>query len=239
MPLHLPALLRSVPPDLGICQAPASDDEVARFLQIRRRYAGDPGGPRAERDKIRAFRLMKGVRRYIEIGTFDKFNLCYVMAAAAPEAVVVDLDIAPNEPARQRLEAEKPPGQRYHCIIGDSTAPATRQAVLAAAGPEPFDAVFIDANHVAPYAMSDFTLYGEMVGPAGYVFFHDVKWEGGERSKGVADALDVLQRFVPVYQVLAGQPVTHWHRPLTRQPNNWGGIAIIRGTDLHRAAEAG
>ena len=235
MAFHISTLLKRVPADLAICQPAASESEIDHFLSTRKRYATDPAKALPEEDKIRAFRLLKGARRYAEIGTFDKFNLRYVMDLLDPAATIVDVDIAENPPARSRLESEKPSGQTYHCIIGDSSSTETRDAVLAAVGTDPFDAVFIDANHVATYVMTDFALYGELVSPNGYVFFHDVKWEGGENNKGVADAIDVLQRFVPVYQVLTGEPVTHWYRPLNRKPNNWGGIAIIRGEDLHNA----
>ena len=133
------------------------------------------------------------------------------------------------------MEAEKPDHQEYHCLIGDSSKLATLEAVKAAAGPAPFDAVFIDANHVANYAMTDFAHYGELVSRSGYVFFHDVRWEGNGSSRGVADALDILQRFVQVYQIVIGQSVTHWYRPIVKNQNNWGGIAIIRGEDFHKA----
>lgn len=234
MPLHLPTLLKKIPSDLEVCQPLAKAEEIAEFTLVRKRYAADPAKAVAEGDKIRAFRLMKGARRYLEIGTFDKFNLCYVMTQLlAPSAIIIDLDIAENLSAKERLQYDKPAEQEYKCIIGDSSSSETRDVVLANAGGEQFDAVFIDANHTAAFAMSDFALYGELIGPMGYVFFHDVKWEGGPESKGVADALDVLQRFVPVFQVLADGPVTHWHRPLVRRQNNWGGVAIIRGQDLH------
>lgn len=235
MPFQMSSLLKRIPDDLQVCSNAASDAEIAEFAAIRRRYAADPARAVAETDKIRAFRLATGAKRYIEIGTFDKFNLRYMMGLLDPRAVVVDLDIAENVPARTLLEQEKPPQQIYHCIIGDSTAPSTVDAVVAAAGEEPFDAVFIDANHVASFAMTDFALYGERVAKTGYVFFHDVKWEGSGDHKGVADALDVLQRFVPVYQVLGGQPVTHWYRPLVYNAQNWGGVGIIRGEDLHKS----
>lgn len=235
MPFHVSSLLKRIPSDLDICQPPATPEELNFFTSTRERYAVDPAKAIAAADKIRAFRLLKGMRRYLEVGTFDKFNLRYVMEMLASDALVIDLDIAENIPARDLLESERPRSQQYHCVVGDSTADETLKSVKEIAGSAPLDAIFIDANHVATYAMTDFALYGELVSRSGYVFFHDVKWEGHERAKGVADALEVLHQYVPIYQVLPGHAVTRWFRPLDRKANNWGGIAIIRGEDFHNA----
>jgi hypothetical protein len=235
MVLQISKLLKQVPPDLEVCRAPASPQEIKEFVDIRKRYAADPRKTHAERDKIRAFRLLKGMRRYLEIGTFDKFNLRYVMGLLNPAALVIDLDIAENLPARQRIETEMPSGQQYRCVVGDSSATETLNAVSLVTQNAALDAVFIDANHVAAYVMNDFAQYGELVSESGYVFFHDVRWEGGQNSKGVADALDVIQKFVPVYQILGDSELTHWYRPFDRGTHNWGGIALIRGKDYHDA----
>jgi hypothetical protein len=231
MGYYVSSLLKAIPSDLKICDLPVSDEEINEFAEMRGRYQADPQTAHPELDKIRAFRLLRGLKRYVEVGTWDKFNLRYVMGLLHPQALVVDVDIAENAPARQRIESEKPPDQKYHCVVADSTSLGTLDAVKELAG-TCVDAVFIDANHVGTYVMTDFALYGELVSQDGYVFFHDVGWEGTASTKGVADALDVIQRFVPVYQVLATEPVTHWYRPLTREAEIWGGVAIVRGVDL-------
>lgn len=228
-------LLHKIPEDLELCAAPASSDELETFLGVRRRYADDVEKALPEHDKVRAFRLLKGMSRYLEVGTFDKFNLCYVSGLLSPSATMIDLDIAENPPAERRLREDLAPGQTYHSIVGDSMKEETRDKVLELAGKDPFDAVFIDANHMARYAMNDFALYGELVSADGYVFFHDVKFEGGEKGKGVSQALEVLQRFVPIYEVISDDPVTHWFPPLSQRKVFWGGVAIMRGCDFHKA----
>jgi predicted O-methyltransferase YrrM len=226
------SLLHKIPADLGTCMPAPSDKEAEDIVSVRRRYCKTKMKNAAEIDKVRAFRLLRGAKRYLEIGTFDKYNLAYVSSLCDPAALLVDLDIEDNPEAEAMLRAELQDAQTYVKILGDSSKDATLQAVLDQAGTDPFDAVFIDANHMAPYAMSDFAMYGELVSPTGYVFFHDIKFEG-HKNNGVADALDVLQRFVPVYEVVNNEPVTHWHRPLSKRKTFWGGVAIIRGEDLH------
>ena len=125
MAFHISSLLKQVPEDLSICQNAPSTAELDEFTDIRERYATDPFKVKAEGDKIRAFRLMRGMKRYTEIGTFDKFNLRYAMGLLELCAIVIDFDIAENPCARRRLESEKPDHQEYYCLIGDSSKIST------------------------------------------------------------------------------------------------------------------
>jgi predicted O-methyltransferase YrrM len=230
----VPSLLKRIPRDLDVCQRPPSSEELESFVAIRQRYVADIAKASAETDKIRAFRLLKGAKRYLEVGTFDKFNLRYIMTITDPLATIVDVDVEKNDHAEALLREDAPRGIQYHVITGDSTSASTQSAVASAAGMAGFNGVFIDGNHTAAYVMNDFAIYGELVSDSGYVLFHDVKWEGSESAKGVADALEVIQHHVPVYQILHDEPVTHWYRPQIRERENWGGMAIIRGEDFRR-----
>lgn len=185
-----------------------------------------------ELDKIRALRLLAGRRSYLEVGTRDKSNLRYVSSLLAPGATVVDVDIAPNSEAAARLRGDLGGSQIHHEIVGDSSAAKTVEAVKALAPEDGFEGVFIDANHVAAFVLSDFAHYGELVARDGYIFFHDARWEGNETAKGVAHALDILQRQYPVYQIVGAGEVSHFFPPLRHGRDLWGGVAIVRGADV-------
>src|SRR5215471_9954879 len=96
---HYPAAaLEQVPSRLRPAFDPASQDELAKAYQIRDPFLL-PGDPRPYmNDVVRAMRLVKGARSYIEVGTYDKGCLAYVASLLHPEAVIVDVDLDARPP---------------------------------------------------------------------------------------------------------------------------------------------
>ena len=122
-----------------------------------------------------ALLVREGVRSYLEIGSKFGGSLERVAVALPVGSRVVSVDLPGGTKASQphledtvtRLQAR---GYNAHLILGDSTAP---EIVARAATLGPYDACFIDANHLLPYVTKDFANYGPM---ARIVAFHDIAY---------------------------------------------------------------
>jgi predicted O-methyltransferase YrrM len=113
-------------------------------------------------------------RRVCEIGTSAGGTLYAFTRVAAPDAVIVAVDLelpAATRHLRGRLGREN---QTIVGIEGDSREPATKQAVKRALGGEPLDVLFIDGDHSYDGVKSDFELYGPLVRVGGLIGIHDI-----------------------------------------------------------------
>jgi predicted O-methyltransferase YrrM len=229
--LALPDFLLNVPSGLDLCRAPATTQELRQVSTVLDRFSDQNTYESKDKAKLRAFRLLAGARFYLEIGTFDKANLAYVSQLLANDAVIIDLDVAHNEPKDALFNEQLRGTQRIIRVRGDSTADRTVSAVREALGENLLDAAFIDANHIARFVMADFANYAPLVHKQGLIFFHDIRWQGSIANKGVAQALEVIQRHVPVYQIVGDDPVCHFVSPFTHD-TLWGGVGIVFASDL-------
>lgn len=226
----LPRSFYKVDPRLAVTQPLSSEDEIALTLEQRAKFrVGDYGDPYVA-DVLRAFRLLKGKRFYLEIGIFDRGNLAYTASLLADDAVLIGIDVQ-EDPERDALlrEALKP-GQTYHAVIGSSRGQEAVSAVRAILDGNRLDGVFIDGDHTAYGALSDYALYEEFVADDGVFLFHDSVWEGDENHKGVSDALDEISRVEPIYMIDGANPVRRFCRPLWRD-SLWGVVAVIFASD--------
>ena len=180
-----PAAFLKVPDFLSVCQPLASTEDVERCCAIREPFR-IPGYPLPYvADVVRGFRLLKGRKVYIEIGTFDRGNLAYVSSLLADDALLIGVDVQPEEARDAMLRSVLKPNQRYVSVIGNSLAPETVNQVKAALGGRSADVIFIDGNHTAYAAMSDYVNYGALVSEGDLILFHDSLWEGNDTYKGV------------------------------------------------------
>ncbi len=110
-------------------------------------------------------------KRVLEIGTHAGGSA--LMTLAFTEATVLSVDIGETwiTPARSfrdwgalgnegglnqvREVLRRHFPDRFDLIIGDSTAPATRRAIVAYPSAEPFDLCFVDGNHAYDYVKAD------------------------------------------------------------------------------------
>jgi len=117
--------------------------------------------------------VRENVRSYLEIGSKFGGSLDFIARAMPVGSRVVSVDL-PGEKAasKQSLVSVvgrlKDDGYDAHLIFGDSTA---RETVAEVYGLAPFDAVFIDANHLLPYVTKDWLNYGSL---GRIVAFHDI-----------------------------------------------------------------
>lgn len=115
----------------------------------------------------------EGVRSYLEIGSKFGASLDRIARSMPKGSRVVSVDL-PGEGHASRaslsdvIAALRKDGYDARIIWGDSTYHGVINRVKELA---PFDAVFIDANHTAPYVEKDWANYGPL---ARIVAFHDI-----------------------------------------------------------------
>jgi predicted O-methyltransferase YrrM len=209
---------------MAICADTASSEELACAERLRHPFL-IPGYPEPYMlDIVRAFRLLRGRRSYLEIGTFDRGNLAFTSTLLADDAVLIGVDTQDEQRRDALLSASLKPGQRYVSIVGDSRHRETVERVnafLRSSGLASLDAVFIDGNHIGSAVMSDYANFGGMVASGGIVMFHDSLWEGDTQFKGVADALAEIDKVDPIYLVPGEGPCHRFMRTMSREAQ-WG-----------------
>ncbi len=231
----LPKFMLDIPMELETCKNLSKKIEIDIFMLAWNKFCDNPesigNSKLAREEKIRAFRLIQNANNFLEIGTFNKANLAWLSSLLAFDAKIIDLDIQLNPIKERLIKNHIKPEQNYTSIIGDSTHLNTRNKVIETLNGDLLDAIFIDANHVMRCVLADFAQFANLVKPDGYIFFHDIQWEGSEKIKGVADAIEIIQRYAPVYQCVGNNPISHFHRPF-KNGQFWGGIGIVLAKDL-------
>lgn len=226
----LPRSFYIVDPRLAAVQELATADEIESTTISRAKFrVGDYGDPYLS-DVLRAFRLLRGKKYYLEIGIFDRGNLAYVASLLADDAVLIGIDIEDDPERDALLRQSLKPGQSYHAVIASSRSHEAVDAVRAILSGNLLDAVFIDGDHTAYGALSDYALCEEFVANDGVFLFHDSVWEGDRMHKGVCDALDEISRVEPVYLVDGANPVRRFCRPVWRD-SLWGVVAVVFASD--------
>ena len=172
---------------------------------------------------------MKGKTSWLEIGTETKLNLAYMSTILSEDALVIDIDIAKNEEGTKKLKDFA--AFQLHQIINSSNNVDTVRATQKILNNKKIDGIFIDGNHMYEFVFNDFVYYNKFVKDNGYIFFHDIFYTGNQKSKGVFQCLDYINRWIPVYQVYGNAPVSRF-KPMPNNDIIWGGVAIIRMKDL-------
>jgi cephalosporin hydroxylase len=117
----------------------------------------------------------------VEIGTAHGGSLLLWARAAAPDALIVSVDLPPwelDDPAelekRQRIASVASSGQRLHLVRGSSHDPAVLAEARRLLDARPVDFLFIDGDHSYDGVARDFRDYAPLVRPGGIVAFHDI-----------------------------------------------------------------
>ena len=220
--------LRGVPDRLRVAEPPPSAEEFDAALRVRKQFLLDGQPEPYMDDVIRAFRLLRGCRSYVEVGTYDKGNLAYVAGLLAGDAVLVDVDCEAHPEHTERLKKRLAAGQRLFTVVGDSTLEATSEQVGAALAGRPADAVFIDANHSAAFAWADYANFSNLLADAGVMLFHDVYWQGDGTCIGASTAMEWIDRLDPVHVVFTDHPVHRFFPWFVKDVVVWGGVGILR-----------
>jgi predicted O-methyltransferase YrrM len=123
-------------------------------------------------------------RAVLEIGTALGGTLFLLTRVAAPDAVLVSVDLSSAQDLRfgggnvaQRrplFEAFALDGQRVHFLAAASHAPNTRRRIEEKLDGRELDVLLIDGDHSEAGVRADFELYGDLVRRGGIIAFHDI-----------------------------------------------------------------
>jgi hypothetical protein len=227
--MHLPLPFRSLPSALGTTVAPSTADELRIALDVRRAFNLPDWPDPYMNDIVRTFRLAKGKKSYVEIGSRDKGNVAWLAAhMLADDATIIELDIEEFAESESRLRSYLKPRQRYHRLTGSCFDDAILKQISNALDDGKADIIFCDTLHTYQHTLSEYDTFAPLVKSDGFLIFHDCYYEGSVDVKGKSQALGQLDRLVPVYVVFAEEPT---HRHLPRETNNevWGGCGIVLG----------
>lgn len=126
-------------------------------------------------------------RAVAEIGRAKGGTLALICRSAAPDALVISLDLpgaihSGPVPFLNKgtwrlplLKAMAGPGQDLRLIDGDSKETSSVERFAAALGGRKLDLLFIDGDHTWEGVSSDYRLYSPFVRPGGVIAFHDIQ----------------------------------------------------------------
>jgi FkbM family methyltransferase len=214
-----------IPLELSPCVDLPVSDELSNARKIRSPFYIDSYPEPYLDDVVRAFRVLRGMKTYLEIGVFDRGNLAYIASLLDDDAILIGVDIESDETRDNLLRSTLKLGQTYVPIVGDSRLPETVQRVRDALGARSVDAVFIDGDHTAYGVTCDYINYGPLVRDGGFIMFHDCLWEGNETYKGARHALTEVDKIDPVYLVPGFGPCHRFTPPMFRD-SIWGVVGF-------------
>ena len=147
-------------------------------------FAGVVFGPWQERSEIAGFLELvsqRAPRTVLEIGTSNGGSLFLLARVAAPDALIVSIDLPQGEfgggyPRRRSVlyRAFGAHRQRIRLLRADSHDPWTLEAVRAALDGREVDVLFIDGDHTYEGVKRDFEMYAPLVRQGGVIGFHDI-----------------------------------------------------------------
>lgn len=158
----------------------------------------------------------------MEIGTNNGGTLFLWTRLAAPDALIISLDLPGGEFGggygwwRTSLYRDFAlSGQTLHLLRRDSHAPASLKAVQDLLGGRLLDVLFIDGDHTYEGVRMDHEMYRSLVRPGGWIVFHDI-------AEHVDPGCDVRRYWLEVSR--GCRAVEHVAIP----PAGWAGLGVIR-----------
>jgi predicted O-methyltransferase YrrM len=184
--------LRRLPPTDGF-------GEMIDLMVDRPLGAGQPVFAMQRKSEIAAFLARMAALRpqrprvVVEIGTASGGTLFLLTRAAAPDALLISLDL-PGGSFGGGYQAWRKPlyrsfaraGQRIVLLRGDSHAPEMTARLRALLAGRPIDVLFIDGDHRYAGVKADFEAYSPLVRPGGLVAFHDIVPDPGQEGMEVS-----------------------------------------------------
>jgi hypothetical protein len=227
----IPASLRLKPATLDICEPLASIDELESATRIRNAFSYAGYGNPWIHDIVRAFRILKGMAVYVEVGTFDRGNLAYASTLLSDNALLIGIDITSAPDKDAQLRSFLKPSQTYISIVGDSRSALVAQELTQTLNGRFIDAAFIDGDHTAAGVASDLCLIEQHLNPlTGLLLFHDALWTGNTSYAGGAEFLASLSALDPLYIIDGSRPI-HRYLPACVRAEIWGTVALLRAAD--------
>jgi predicted O-methyltransferase YrrM len=180
-------------------KSPRSLEEAIEYAYSARPAAFKiaPIQVRSELRNFLSFVEKRRPRSVLEIGTGRGGTLFLLTRVAAPDAVLVSVDLSSvkdlrfggGDVRRRRplFEAFATDSQSVHFLVGDSQTVEMRERVMQAFAGAAIDLLLIDGDHTAAGVKRDFELYSGLVGPGGAVALHDIVDGRPEFVGGVPD----------------------------------------------------
>ena len=173
---------------------------------------------------LRLLRLLDTIkpRTIMEIGTACGGNLFLLCRVAAPDALVISVDLpggiyGGGYPAwRIPIYRQFPvPPQRLRLIRANSHSLRTTEKVRKILDGRRIDFLFIDGDHTYEGARADFELYSPLVRDGGLIAFHDI--HELQQQPGCA-----------VHKLWKEVKQEFQHQEIINDPHqNWAGIGVI------------
>jgi cephalosporin hydroxylase len=214
---------------------PPKADELRTAVAVRREYVIPGWGEPYMDDVIRAFRIAKGAKVYIEVGTQDKGNIAWLARTQlAPGATIIDIDMVDYpDNDRKIVEEMKAGGFDYHSIRGDCLSDIVLEKVKTILGGRSADIIFCDSHYTYEHTITEFAQYYPLLRQGGFLMFHDAQWPGnpagegemGKKGKGLA--VEQLDRFYPAWMVVGPDTPLYRATPIVSRDGHWGTLAIF------------
>lgn len=115
----VPKAFLAVPEWMRPCAELPSSEEISAAESNRSIFSLPGQSAPYMTDIIRAFRLVKEVKTYLEVGIFDRGNLAFASTLLAEDAILIGVDIQPEPDRDELLRSVLKPSQKYLSIIGD------------------------------------------------------------------------------------------------------------------------
>lgn len=197
------------------------DDALAAVLSA----SAEAGLPQIEVSAVQA-RLLEllarigGARRILEVGTLGGYSTIHLVRGAGPDGRVVTLEMDPHHAAVARANlARAGVAERVEVVEGPASASLD---ALVAAGAEPFDLVFIDADKQSNPAYVRAAL---ALSRTGTVIVIDNVVRGGRILDAGSPAPDVVGT-LSALELLGSHPRLAATALQTVGSKGWDGLAI-------------
>lgn len=109
-----------------------------------------------------------------EIGAAGGGTTFLLAHAAAPDALVVSLDLAFTGSRKAALRQFARSEQKIICLQKDSHEPETVSVIRNCLPERKLDVLYLDGDHSYQGIRSDFEFYSPLVRPGGIIVFHDI-----------------------------------------------------------------
>ena len=166
-------------------------------------------------------------RVVLEIGTLKGGTLAAWCQCAAPDALIISVDLENGPWCGPRsvpdgydhvLCALPQPGQEFHLLRMDSRALSTLVRVDELLAGRRVDFLFIDGNHELEPVTSDYETFSPLVADDGLIALHDILPIRGEPDARVHE----LWR-----QIKDARPNATRELIADSNPGHWGGIGVV------------
>jgi len=160
-------------------------------------------------------------RTVLEIGTDAGGTLLLLALAAAPDAIIISIDLRWRQVGSPWYYPRfAVPPQRMHLLRANSHAHSSLERVRAILLDRSLDVLFIDGDHTYEGVKADWQMYGPLVAPGGLIAFHDLIRH--PLAPGVCDFWRELKERYVCNEIVADH----------LQP--WGGIGLMSPDQLRK-----